>query len=398
MPGLARRRRSIDAWRRCDGTAHRRSPRACRSRCAPALARGMAGARAPDHRRRPWPPRGRRRGSCRCRNPSACSRRCTKSPTWPAPSWRCRRCSRRIHAVVGGLMSAENFYIVLYDDNRADRALPVFRRPARPLRRRSRATNSPLEEMPNSLTVALLRHGQPLLGPSDAIRRELGVPRDVNHGPDSADWLGVPMRRDGRVCGAIVVQSYDTPASYTRRGPGAARIRRPAHPDRAGPQARARRPRAPRRRAHPRTAAGQPACCRRRSSSASAREKLQRALYRITELSVTSDSLERFYADVHAVVDELLYARNFYIALLSPDGETHRVPVFGRRTRPRSANPAQARQGPDRIRAVHAASRCWPTATRIAELEAAGQGAQLRPARALLARRAAVRATTRWSA
>ncbi|MGH8025545.1 MAG: putative bifunctional diguanylate cyclase/phosphodiesterase, partial [Pseudoxanthomonas sp.] len=29
-----------------------------------------------------------------------------------------------------------------------------------------------------------------------------------------------------------------------------------------------------------------------------------------------------FYADVHAVVDELIYARNFYIALLSDDGET----------------------------------------------------------------------------
>src|SRR3546814_3226743 len=50
-------------------------------------------------------------------------------------------------------------------------------------------------------------------------------------------------------------------------------------------------------------------------------EKLQRALYSITEKSVTAGSLERFYADVHSIVGELLYARNFYIALLSSDGE-----------------------------------------------------------------------------
>ena len=40
-------------------------------------------------------------------------------------------------------------------------------------------------------------------------------------------------------------------------------------------------------------------------------EKLQRALFRIAELAITSESLERFYTDVHAVVDDLIYARNF---------------------------------------------------------------------------------------
>src|SRR3546814_10764089 len=50
-------------------------------------------------------------------------------------------------------------------------------------------------------------------------------------------------------------------------------------------------------------------------------EKRQRSLYSITEKSVTAGSLERFYADVHSIVGELLYARNFYIALLSSDGE-----------------------------------------------------------------------------
>ncbi len=42
-------------------------------------------------------------------------------------------------------------------------ALPVFRRPARSLRRRSRRARSRSPTMPNSLTLALLRHGEPLL-------------------------------------------------------------------------------------------------------------------------------------------------------------------------------------------------------------------------------------------
>src|SRR3546814_9953444 len=86
----------------------------------------------------------------------------------------------RIHAVVGGLMYAENFYIVLYDDVRqtirflyfADRLDPYVAEPE---------VETPVSEMPNSLTVALLRHGKPLLGPSARLRHELGVHSSEEH-------------------------------------------------------------------------------------------------------------------------------------------------------------------------------------------------------------------------
>jgi hypothetical protein len=52
---------------------------------------------------------------------------------------------------------------------------------------------------------------------SDVVREQFGVARDAVHGPDAEDWLGVPMRRDDRVCGAIVVQSYDRPESTATR-------------------------------------------------------------------------------------------------------------------------------------------------------------------------------------
>ena len=225
----------------------------------------------------------------------------------------------RIHAVVAGLMPAENFYIVLYDDIRetvrflyfADERDPYVADPDEELG---------LEQMHNSLTVALLRHGQAMFGPSERVRRQLGVISDSTHGPDSADWLGVPMRRDNRVSGAIVVQSYLVAARYTTEDRTlleyvaehilTALDRRQA---RDGLE----------RRVDERTRELQQAnfVLQAEIIERQRGEKLQRALYRITELSVTAGSLERFYADVHSIVDELLYARNFYIALLSADGD-----------------------------------------------------------------------------
>ena len=120
----------------------------------------------------------------------------------------------RIHVLVASLMSAENFYIALYDDVHATMRFLYFADQNDPWRP-DPDDDIPLSEMPNSLTAALLRHGQPVMGPSDTIRAQLDVPRDGNQGPESADWLGVPVRREARVAGAIVVQSYNRPDSYT---------------------------------------------------------------------------------------------------------------------------------------------------------------------------------------
>lgn len=230
----------------------------------------------------------------------------------------------RIHAVVGALMSAENFYIVSCDRSLQWMKFLYFADSVDPfVADQERAY--PIDEMRNSLTVGMLRHGVAAHGPSHVVRAKLGVTRDMAHGPDSADWLGVPMQRDGEICGAIVVQSYDTPDRY--REEERALLEYVAQHiltalDRKQSQVELER------RVVERTRELQEANAVLQEEVAERQraEKLQRALFRITERSTAGIDMRRFYADVHEIVGELLYARNFYVAMVGADGNQIEFP------------------------------------------------------------------------
>jgi len=226
---------------------------------------------------------------------------------------------QRLHAIIGALMYAPNCYIVEYDDAR-NRVRFLHFADQVDAYRADVEREWGEEEMRSSLTFALLHHGQPLCGPSSDLRARLGIVGDEEQGPDSRDWLGVPMRRGDRICGAIVVQSYDRAGVYGTEeqallGYVAQHVR--ILLDRRQAQAELER------RVQERTLELQEANQELQEEVLERQrgERLQHALFRIAEMAVTSASLEQYYARVHASVDELLYARNFYIALLDPGRE-----------------------------------------------------------------------------
>ncbi len=231
---------------------------------------------------------------------------------------------RGLHQIVASLMYAENFFIALYDEEKDSLRFLYFADVLDPYEA-DPDMEIPLEALPNSLTVGLIRHGQALMGPSDTIRDQLGMVYDDEHGPESYAWLGVPMLSDNKVRGAIVVQSYDASFGYdeedrTLLSYVAQHILTAL--ERKQQQSELER------RVFERTRELAMANLELRSEVVERQrsEHLQRALYRIAELSIAADTLEEFYAAVHKEVDELLYARNFYIALLSEDGDEIHFP------------------------------------------------------------------------
>ena len=57
-------------------------------------------------------------------------------------------------------------------------------------------------------------------------------------------------------------------------------------------------------------------------------EVLQSALYQISEKASQAEDMGALYKSIHGIISSLLYARNFYIALTDPAGETLSFPYF----------------------------------------------------------------------
>jgi len=225
---------------------------------------------------------------------------------------------RALHAIVGSLMYAENFYIVLYDAARDVLRFPYFvdtLDPDPPLP----DADVPMSEMLHGMTWHLIQHGHALWGARPDLERQIsGKGPLTQFGPVSVDWLGVPLLRGGKTVGGIVVQSYTESArfsesdrvllTYVAQHIQTALERRSAHEELE-------------RRVAQRTDALRDAnrLLQQQVLERQRGERLQAALFRIAELANSTESLEDFYAAVHRAVGGLLYARNFYIALLSDD-------------------------------------------------------------------------------
>jgi GAF domain-containing protein len=120
---------------------------------------------------------------------------------------------RALHRIVSDLMYAENFYIALYDEQR-DMLNFIYFVDTVDTDGPEPGEDVPLSSLERGLTWYLVRDGKPLMGNDDELRDQVSGPLNWQ-GADSSDWLGVPMLRDGKVRGALVVQSYIEGIRYT---------------------------------------------------------------------------------------------------------------------------------------------------------------------------------------
>ncbi len=230
---------------------------------------------------------------------------------------------RGIHAIISTLMYAENFFIVLHDAERDTVRFLYFvdiQDPVPPGGGREML----LSEIAYTLTWYVLRDGKARMGDAEELRRQVEGPVTVI-GPDSHDWLGVPMLREGRPGGVLVVQSYKTDIGYTDSDLALLEfvashiliaLERKQGKDDLEHRVRLRTAQL----AEANRGLQLEVMERQRA------EHLQTALFRIAELATARIDRGEFYRRVHAVVAELLNAENFYIALLSDDRQQLQFP------------------------------------------------------------------------
>ena len=116
---------------------------------------------------------------------------------------------RAVHAIVGELMPARNLYIALYDEANQTVSFPYCEDEFEPT----------IQDRPpgRGLTEYVLRTGAPLLATPEAYNRLVAAGEVELIGTPSLDWIGVPLKADGRTFGIIAVQTYSPGVRYGER-------------------------------------------------------------------------------------------------------------------------------------------------------------------------------------
>jgi diguanylate cyclase (GGDEF)-like protein len=232
---------------------------------------------------------------------------------------------RGIHAIIGTLMYAENFFIVLHNAERGTIRFLYFA-DVEDDEPRDPGVEIPLASREHTLTWYVIQDGRPLQGTTEELRRQVSGPL-VIRGSDSYDWLGVPMSRDGQVYGALVVQSYREGVVYSL-GDQALLSFVGSHLLTALERRQSKDELEQRVRTRTLELADANQAMQLEIVERQRAERLQAALFQIAQLATADISQAEFYRRVHAVVAQLIDARNFFIALLSEDRTQLEFPYF----------------------------------------------------------------------
>jgi diguanylate cyclase (GGDEF)-like protein/PAS domain S-box-containing protein len=116
---------------------------------------------------------------------------------------------QRIHAIVGEMIPARNFYIALYDPETNTIHFPYFVDEYDP--------PPPPREPHRGLTGYVFRTGEPLFAPPEVYQALEQSGEVESIGTPSVDWLGVPLKTGDKTIGVLAVQSYTEGVRYTER-------------------------------------------------------------------------------------------------------------------------------------------------------------------------------------
>ncbi len=231
----------------------------------------------------------------------------------------------RLHQIIGRLTYAENFFIVLYDEELDRMEFVYFVDEVDTDLTVEKIGILKQADLRKSATGYLFQQGEMVHLNERQFSELTKNGAFSSHGSASADWLGVPLKYNDEILGAMVIQSYDENIMFGKREEDIMQFvsrqiallikGKLAEQELKNANKNLERRVAERTESLNKTNLTLSREIEERKKS----EKIQSALFRITDLVSTTRSLDDFFTQVHAVISELMYAKNLYIALLSDD-------------------------------------------------------------------------------
>ena len=108
-----------------------------------------------------------------------------------------------IHSIINELMNAKNFFIALYDPSTN---MITFDYYVDEIDKTTWAKKS--RKFSDGLTEYVLKTGKPLLATQKAVNQLIKKGKINPYGPLPVDWLGVPLKANGKIIGMLAVQNY----------------------------------------------------------------------------------------------------------------------------------------------------------------------------------------------
>jgi PAS domain S-box-containing protein/putative nucleotidyltransferase with HDIG domain len=118
---------------------------------------------------------------------------------------------RSVHAIIGQVMPAQNFYIALYDEPGNLLSFPYY------VDEVDESASIPAAQPGRGMTEYVLRTGRPLLSDVENFEALARAGEVELVGPPSPIWIGAPLVVEGRTIGVIALQDYHDPHVYTER-------------------------------------------------------------------------------------------------------------------------------------------------------------------------------------
>lgn len=228
-----------------------------------------------------------------------------------------------IHKMVSEHLHAENFYVVLYDSATETFRLQYFS---------DEKDQQLIRTIPNSafsrgLTGYVARQQQPLLCDAQQFQDLVASGEIEAQGSPSAHWMGIPLWRSGKVIGVMAVQSYDHQFGYDEQDLKLfSNIA--AHTVIALDRVRSRELLEATVKERTEQLLQINDSLQKEIKERNHGEQLQAALYKISELTASSQDMQTFYKAIHTVLCGLMPAENCYIALLDAEQSKLTFPFY----------------------------------------------------------------------